>query len=255
MPNNLFIPAFAYILFFSFNCLLPASIVSAILAAVFCIHISDQTIINWKVTLASMLYRIFFSLQTTVPDRIVIDEIFLRIFHEKFYLFFAINPYSREIIAFFLSRKRDSNSAFNLLRLIYLRASNKDFSSNIVTDGAPIYPLAISFFNLFAKQQGVKASFSHSVVPGLKGKHPFRWLKNIIERFNSTFKESAKLQRGFGSFSSALAHITIFIFYYNFLRPHQSLDFRTPANLSGVEPDGNAIKRWSHLIQLAFNSS
>jgi hypothetical protein len=136
-----------------------------------------------------------------------------------------------------------------------MRSSQKEFSTTVITDGAPIYPLAIQFFNLFAKQQGLKASFSHKVVPGLYGTEPERRFKNIIERFFSTFRFSYRLKRGLSSQNSCLAHFTIFAFYYNYFRPHLALDCQPPARMPKLNPQQNQIKIWAQIICLAFNSS
>ena len=57
---------------------------------------------------------------------------------------------------------------------------------------------------------------------------------NIIESFNDTFKSWYRPKRGFGSFKSANNLIATFIFFYNFIRPHSSLNNLTPAQVAGA---------------------
>jgi len=72
---------------------------------------------------------------------------------------------------------------------------------------------------------------------------------NIIERFHNTVKERYKVLRGYGSFGGAMNMLDGFVIQYNFLRPHTSLDFKTPAEAARLMlPVRNG---WGDLIQWA----
>jgi transposase-like protein len=58
---------------------------------------------------------------------------------------------------------------------------------------------------------------------------------NVIEAFNGQFKAWYKPKRGFNSFASANRLIATYIFFYNFVRPHSSLNGLTPAQVAGVK--------------------
>lgn len=70
---------------------------------------------------------------------------------------------------------------------------------------------------------------------------------NKIERFHSTLKERTKVMRGLKDANSALAFTDGFIAYYNFIRPHDALDSRTPAEEAGIKYD---VKNWTGVIRL-----
>ncbi len=57
---------------------------------------------------------------------------------------------------------------------------------------------------------------------------------DIIESFNKTFKSWYKGLRGFNSFDSPNKLTSMFIFHYNFLRPHYSLRDLSPTEVIGV---------------------
>ena len=57
---------------------------------------------------------------------------------------------------------------------------------------------------------------------------------NLIECFNKQFKAWYKTKQGFSSFSSANNLISMFIFFYNFVRPHSALNHLTPAQCAGL---------------------
>ena len=56
---------------------------------------------------------------------------------------------------------------------------------------------------------------------------------NLIESFNKTFKAWYKTKKGFNSFEKVNNLIYLFIFHYNFIRPHRSLNNYTSAEVSG----------------------
>jgi len=58
---------------------------------------------------------------------------------------------------------------------------------------------------------------------------------NLIECFNKQFKAWYKTKQGFSSFASANNLISMFIFFYNFVRPHSALNGLTPAQCAGLK--------------------
>lgn len=56
-----------------------------------------------------------------------------------------------------------------------------------------------------------------------------------IERFHSTLKSRTKVMRGLKNIESALEFIDGWLVHYNYLRPHSSLNDKTPAEAAGVD--------------------
>lgn len=104
-------------------------------------------------------------------------------------------------------------------------------AKNIVTDRLPSYnvPIKSTFKNTFhIKVQSFRDDISN----------------NIIESFNKTFKSWYKGLKGFKLFDSANNLISMFIFYYNFLRPHYSLRDLSPAEVVGITYPSKAKNNW-----------
>ena len=57
---------------------------------------------------------------------------------------------------------------------------------------------------------------------------------NLIECFNKQFKAWYKTKQGFSSFESANNLISMFVFFFNFVRPHSALNGLTPAQVAGL---------------------
>ncbi|MCK4247635.1 MAG: integrase core domain-containing protein, partial [Methanomicrobia archaeon] len=71
---------------------------------------------------------------------------------------------------------------------------------------------------------------------------------NKIERFNGTVRQRNKVQRGLKEIPSSRIFVEGFKNYYNFIRPHMSLNGKTPAEEAGIELglEGN---KWKELIE------
>lgn len=57
---------------------------------------------------------------------------------------------------------------------------------------------------------------------------------DLIESFNKAFKFWRKKTKGFKCYDSANSLISNFIFYYNFIKTHSSLNNLTPAQVCGI---------------------
>lgn len=57
----------------------------------------------------------------------------------------------------------------------------------------------------------------------------------MIERFHETLKQRTKVMRGLKNIQSALEFMDGFFVHYNYLRPHHSLNDKTPAEVAGID--------------------
>ena len=60
-----------------------------------------------------------------------------------------------------------------------------------------------------------------------------KFRNNPIERYHNTIREDYKVMRRFVSNNTALSFLQFFRDYYNFLRPHKTLNWNTPAQVAG----------------------
>ena len=118
-----------------------------------------------------------------------------------------------------------------------------------VADGYTAYKLAEQQFKLHGMD------FDVTQVIGLTNEDPvsteYRWLKQIIERLNRTFKFSYKVTNGYGSDDGSNTHLVLFVAYYNFLRPH-SYSYWEPLNkIPELEKAELMPAKWQVLIELS----
>ena len=157
------------------------------------------------------------------------DETFIKIKGVTYYLWILLDSETRFVISFILSDKRDGTSAYRLFqRAVSLtRASPKV----IITDHLAVYEQAIATFYPNAEHYCYK-DFTDDKS------------NNTIEAFNKTFKGWYRTKKGFKAFTSSLGLITTYMFHYNFLRQHSSLNQLPPAIVAGANYSDMRQRQW-----------
>jgi hypothetical protein len=69
---------------------------------------------------------------------------------------------------------------------------------------------------------------------------------NLIERFHGTLKARTKVMRGLKNFESALEFTKGWLVHYNYLRPHEALQDKTPAEVAGIK---YPYRNWADIIR------
>ncbi|RCW50514.1 DDE-type integrase/transposase/recombinase [Halanaerobium sp. MA284_MarDTE_T2] len=206
---------------------------------------SAQTIQNWTVSLAYRLGPKINDLDLPLSGIVAVDETYIKIKGSWHYLFTAIDGKNGCIIAQHLSKHRDAKGAITILKRIIDQYQGQNFV--LVSDMAPIYRAAVHAAKAF-----LKTDVDHRQVKGLftdddNSDEVYRPYKNIIERFFGTYKAHYKRHKSFSSFDGALAHITLYQLYFNYIKPHSSFDNKAP--LVVEDSRGQPIESWAQLIR------
>jgi transposase-like protein len=110
----------------------------------------------------------------------------------------------------------------------------------IITDKLPAYKQAVTkeFFTLKKpRTQHIKLK---SIKEGTNN--------NIVERLHGTIRERTKVMRGLDNDETAQEMMEANRIYYNYLRPHQTLKGKTPAEKAGIDLQLGQ-NRWESLIR------
>ncbi|WP_456277313.1 DDE-type integrase/transposase/recombinase [Bacillus sp. AK128] len=237
------------ILTYHVNYGLSARKTAAIMQDVHGVLISHQTILNYENSVSLMLKPYVDHYPYELSDQFCGDETYIRVNGRWHYLFFFFDAVKKIILSYPVSANRDTTSAIRAIDEVLLKMKDIPENLTFVVDGNPIYLLAQHFF----AQHGI--SFDVTQVIGLTNEDEvskeFRPLKQIIERLNRTFKSNYRSTHGFGSEHGSVSYVTLFVAYFNFLRPHASLEGKVPV----VNPEllglPNMPARWTKLIELA----
>lgn len=182
------------------------------------IKVSHVTIGAWCSKFAPIFHSKMLSIMPLMnfdSDEWHADETVVKILGQKYYIWFIIDSETRFVLGFHLSPHRDSPQAFKLFDEV------KDYGkpNSLVTDRYSAYKVPAKAV------LGIK----HIRVESFKDDIS----NNVIEAFNKQFKYWYKTRYGFNSFESANSMIMMFVFFYNFIRPHSALSGDTPAQVAG----------------------
>ena len=120
-----------------------------------------------------------------------------------------------------------------------------------IADGYSAYPLAAMEF---AKKFGKAFTFKVTQVIGLTNDDAVstehRPFKQMIERRNRTYKASYRHTNGFDGIDGANYDLTLWVAYYNFLRPHKHNKYKVLNEVEMLQGADNMPGKWQLLIFL-----
>jgi transposase-like protein/predicted RNA-binding Zn-ribbon protein involved in translation (DUF1610 family) len=148
---------------------------------------------------------------------------------------------TRYLLACKITKHRNIKDAQKPLKDAKKRANKRPDA--IVTDGLPAYNRAIK--NEYYDSKAVIRN------PHIRLKSfEVRPNNNIVERLNGTVRERLKVMRGLDSEMTAEQMMDSFRVYYNYIRPHQSLNGMTPAEICDI-PINLSGNKWLKMIEMA----
>lgn len=192
---------------------------------------SDSTIYRWLVKFTKQAVDEAEDLKPSVGDTWVADETVLDIDGKNVWFWDIIDAKTRFLLASRLSRSRTIKDAALLMNEAKHRAGKSP--EVILTD------------KLAAYLDGIELVF------GADTKHiqskPFTIENNtnLIERFHGSLKDRTKVMRGLKSIKTARLITDGWLLHYNFIRPHESLDDKTPAEVAGVN---YPYRNWQDIV-------
>lgn len=228
-PLNLIINAL-YFYFVNFS---STRAVSNLLFDRFNIKISHVSIHNWINKFAPFFKNIaskYLPKTLHYSDYWHVDETVININAKKYYIWTIVDSETRFVMNYHLSQFRDSAQAFALLHDTKSKFGEPKF---IVSDRLSSYNIPVK--TIFNNSTHIKVEKFNSDINN-----------NIIESLFSNFKSRYHCFRGLKSFDKANALIATFFFFYNFIKPHSSLNNLTPARVAGV--NYSELKRKNLLI-------
>jgi len=187
-------------------------------------NITRGAVLKWQNKFGEMIAHFTASFQLSHSSNAHADEVFLRekgMRGDEFIYYWDVIDYETKfLVADHISYERNESEGRILMK--NLKRALKEPPDKIHTDNSYDYPSAIRW--TFGWRNVVHVHF-----PSWKKK----FKNNPIERFHNTLKENYKVMRRFVSIGSAKRYLDFFRCYYNFIRLHTSLGWRTPAQAAG----------------------
>ena len=215
------------------------------------VSISHQTVANYASAAARILKPFVDNYPYDLSECLAIvgDETYIKVLGKKHYVFFIMDGIKKILTSYSVFMHRDGIAAIKAIYETLSKFKRIPKNLTMIFDGNPIYILAKHFF----AQHDI--NFDIKQVIGLTNKDEtskkYRWLKQITERLNRTFKGVYKGTNGFNSYDGAKEFTALFAGFFNFLRRHRSLGFNVPVNIPQVSAMPDMPSKWLKLLKLS----
>ena len=232
------------------NCGMSTRATARVLREVHGVKISHTQIANSATTAAYCVKPFVDSYDYKPTNYLTADETYTKVKGSRRYVWFIMDAIKKSILGYRSSSSRDTTPCILAMRMAFDKF--KKFPGKalkFVADGYTAYKLAQQQFALHGMH------FDVTQVIGLTNEDDvsteYRWLKQIIERLNRTFKSSYKITNGYGSDDGASTHLVLFVAYYNFLRPHSYTYWKPLNEVPELEKSELMPAKWQLLIELS----
>ncbi len=192
------------------------------------IKISYVSVRNWIKKYTQLIKEYVESFCPTLGDVWSLDEMTLNVKNTEktgkgFYdwLWSIIDPKTRFLIATEVSKRREIADARRII------ASGKKL--------IPKYPNYVITDALNSYQEAMRKEFKEMTAHVKTKSIRDGFANRPIERYHNEIRENLKARRGLGNDESAQDFAELLKINHNFVKPHQGLDGRTPAQASGIE--------------------
>ena len=171
-------------------------------------------------------------MKTNVSDTWRADELYLKVKGNMKYLFAIMDDETRFWIAQELAETKEKHDARTLfMRAKYLMDKQP---KTLITDGLPSYAKACQW--AFDGTKHVRQIRLQGAIHN-----------NKMERMNGEIRDREKTMRGLKRKRTPI--LSGYQIYHNYVRPHEALDGKTPAEACGIKVEGN--NKWLTLIENA----
>jgi transposase-like protein len=186
--------------------------------------VERSNILYWQNKFGKMIKHFTKSFQLSHSYNCHVDEVFFRYKGQRgrnfIYYWDAIDYDTKFLVTDHVSSERSEHEAKIFMKKI--KNSITMLPDIIHSDNSFDYPPAI-------RKTFGRGKVKHFHFPAWKMK--FR--NNPIERYHNTIKENYKVMRRFVSAKTGYNFLEFFRDYYNFIRPHKTLNWKTPAEVAG----------------------
>jgi putative transposase len=189
------------------------------------VTVDHSTVLRWVRKYVRLMEKYVEQMKPNVSDTWRADELYLKVKGNKKYLFAMMDDETPFWIAQEMAQTKEKHDA----RTLFFRAKRLmgKQPKTLITDGLPSYSLAC---------QQVFEGTNHIRKITLKGK---QHNNNKMERLNGEIRDREKTMRGLKKRRTTI--LRGYQIYHNYLREHESLNGRTPAEACGLAMHGRRL--------------
>ncbi len=202
------------------------------------VQVSHQTVYNWIEKYTGLMEKYLDKITPQVSDTWATDEMFLKIKGSLKYLYAMMDEQTRFWIAQEVADTKYTADVRPLFQLAKVVADKSP--KTLVSDGAANFHEAYEKEFYTAKLETRTEHIRHIRLQG-------DYNNNKMERMNGEIRDREKVMRGLERKDSPI--LAGYQLFHNYIRPHEALGNKTPAEAAGIEVKGN--DKWLTLIQNA----
>ena len=195
--------------------------ITRLLTQIYGSYPSDSTVYGWVSRFTKRAVKELKGYKPDVGSVWVADETVLKMDGKNVWFWDIIDSKTRFLIATHISRTRTTKGSQMLMKKAY------DTTGKI--------PRVIYTDKLQAYLDGIELTFGADTKHRQGSPFDVENNTNLIERFHGTLKQRTKVMRGLKDIDTAKLFTQGWLPYYNYLRPHESLRGKTPAQVAGVK--------------------
>ena len=201
------------------------------------VNVSHVAVYKWIEKYIGLMEKYLERIKPKVSETWRADELWLKINGDMKYLFAIMDDETRFWIAQEVAESKYKHDARKLFQLAKKVTGTKPMT--LITDGLPAYNDA--YKKEFWTLRGPRTEhIRHIKIRGDRN-------NNKMERLNGEIRDREKVMRGLKKNDTPI--LKGYQIFHNYIRPHQGLNGKTPAEACGIEIKGN--NKWLTLIQNA----
>jgi transposase-like protein/DNA-directed RNA polymerase subunit RPC12/RpoP len=219
------------------------------------IKVSHTMVANYCTTAAAVIKPFVDHYDYKKSDTFIADETYIKVKGLKGYIWFIMDAVSRSVIGYQVSDNRTVGPCILAMRMAFRGIKEISTKFKFIADGYSAYPLAAQQFEL---NEDNPLDFDITQVIGLTNddavSKEFRPFKQMVERLNRTFKVTYRCTCGYDNFDGANYAVSLWVAYYNFLRPHLSKNYQVLNPVDMIQDADNMPGKWQILLHLGHQT-
>lgn len=208
---------------------------------IFGVQSSQMSVWNWIMKYSKLVSQFVETFKPQLLGIWKVDETAIKCKGVQKWFWEIIDEQTKFLVAGHLSSTRPKEEAIALFEKAMKVAKKKPFS--IYVDGLPAYGKAYNkVFRTLRKD--TRPELIRRV--GLRAVNS----NNSVERLHGTLKDRIKPMRGLKGMRTVRILLEGWVVHYNYVRPHQTLKGKTPAQVSGIDMEND----WHTLVNEAIRN-
>jgi transposase-like protein len=199
---------------------------------------SKHIVYNWIDKYTDIAVKYFRDNHPNTGDVWIADETVLKIDGQNVWVYDIIDTKTRFLLASRIALSRTTHQAQMLMEEASRKAGK--VPKEVITDKNTSY------------LDGIELAFGADTEHKLSRPFVSKDSTNMIERYHGTLKERTKVMRGLKDTGSAQQFLDGFMVNYNYFRPHEALEGKTPAEEAKAD---YSVKNWADLTRLPVTNT